>query len=821
MKVNSRKALSKLSLRSLLASKKQNIITIIAIILTTVLFTTLFTTFISLRDTLKLQQMKEYGDSSYAYMAIGDEEHFERLCDMPDVKKAGLSIDLGPTREKTCVTYCDDTAAEFRFSVPVEGHLPLSPDEVVMSKAELLKLESDASIGDQVTVEFAVSSSSGMVPVSKTFTLCGISSDDSRFILVSEEYARNVISDLSDDIGMHLNAHFDLRSGSAYRAYDLAEELGLNSKSVLINPAYDTETDPLGVEGRVAVVVLMLLIFFTGFLIIYNIFQITVGNKVRDYGLLKTIGVTSKQIKKIIRKQSAFLCLIGVPVGLAAGYIIGVSMVPVLLRQTVYGNIEPVSGFNILVFLGAAAVSVITVLISSSVPGRKAAKVSPIDALRYNEVKTTAAKRDKVNASIPSMSFANLGRNRTRTFLVVLSISLALVLFDTLCIFIDNLDMNEYIQSYTSNMDFTVSTSSYFTGDHDDFLTSSEVKEIASHIESDHYGIAYMPENISSYVNGDFDYRAQIVGVDNELLSEVDVIEGDISSMYEDGSNSVVATAQSSLHVGDTVKVTYATEYHYKDPRSGVIYESANDVPQNVDFYDLEYILIGDEKEYKVCAITEDYPASYNPMFAFGGKSEELLLNRQQIEDLTGGNLNIMCYCADAVSSDAAKEAEAYLQELTGSSSHFDYSSIETVRKDFEQFIGAVKYIGGFLCGIVGIIAVLNYINAILTGIISRKREFALLQAVGMTGKQLRGMLSIEGLFYATISVLFSLPFSLAINTLFKKIDLFWSVETAHLTIVPILVLLPVLALLGAYIPRAIYGNVRGTTIVEDLRTNE
>ncbi|MBO4242752.1 MAG: hypothetical protein J5883_05695, partial [Clostridiales bacterium] len=74
MKVNSKKALSRLSLRSLLASKKQNFITIIAIILTTVLFTTLFTTFISLRNTLSLQQMKDYGDSSYAIMAIGDEE---------------------------------------------------------------------------------------------------------------------------------------------------------------------------------------------------------------------------------------------------------------------------------------------------------------------------------------------------------------------------------------------------------------------------------------------------------------------------------------------------------------------------------------------------------------------------------------------------------------------------------------------------------------------------------------------------------------------------------------------------------------------------
>lgn len=821
MKVNSKKALSRLSLRSLLASKKQNLITVFAIILTTVLFTALFTTFISLNNTLKLQQMKEYGDSSYAVMAIGDEEHFEALRDRFEVSSAGLSIDLGYTADKTLVTYCDETTSKFRFSVPVEGHLPASSDEVVMSKAELIKLGSDASVGDQVTVEYAVTSSTGPALVSDTFTLCGISSDDSRYILVSEDYARDVIAKLSDNIGMYLNAHYDLRTGFSYRAYDIAEDLGLNSRSVIVNPAFESESDPLGVEGKVAIVVLMLLIFFTGFLIIYNIFQITVANKVRDYGLLKTIGVTSKQIRRIIRKQSAFLCLVGVPVGLAAGYFIGVSMVPVLLKQTVYGAIEPVSGFNLLVFLGAAAVSVITVLISSSVPGKKAAKVTPIDALRYNEVKVSATKREKVNASIPSMSFANLGRNKMRTSLVVLSISLALVLFDTLCIFIDNLDMNDYIQSHSTNMDFTVATSSYFSGDHDDFLTMAEVKEISSHIESDHCGIAYMPEEHSAYVNGDIDYRAQVVGVENELLSEVDVIEGDIAPMYEEGTSSVVATANSTLHVGDTVKVTYASEYHYKDPNTGVTYESVYDIPQNMDVNDMEYIIVGDEKEYRVCAITEDYPESYNPMFAFGGHSEQLLMNEEQIEDLTGGHMNIMCFCADAVSTQAVSDAESYLQELTGSSSHFGYSSIETIRKDFDQFIGAVKYIGGFLCAIVGVIAVLNFINAILTGIISRKRELALLQAVGMTGRQLRRMLEIEGLFYAAMSVLFSVPFSLVVNSLFKKIDLFWSAETCHLTIVPILILLPVLALLGAYIPRAIYGNVRGTSIVDDLRTNE
>ncbi|MBO4636415.1 MAG: FtsX-like permease family protein [Clostridiales bacterium] len=821
MKVNSRKALSRLSLRSLLASKKQNIITVFAIILTTVLFTTLFTTFISLRNTLNLQQMKDYGDSSYAIMAVGDEDELESLRGLPGVKDVGVSIELGYTPDKTFVAYCDQTASGFVFSVPSEGHLPSSPDEVVMSRAQLQKIGSDASIGDQVTVDYVVYSSDREVLVSDTFTLSGITSDDSHYILVSEDYARDVISDLSENIGMYLYAHLDFLAGSEFRVYDIAEELGLDPRCVLINPAFESSSDPLGPEGIAAVVVLMLLIFFTGFLIIYNIFQITVANKVRDYGLLKTVGVTSKQIRKIIRKQSAFLCIIGVPIGLIAGYLIGVSMVPVLLRQTVYGAITPVSGFNILVFLGAAAVSVITVLISSSVPGRKASKVSPIDALRYNEAKVSVSKREKVNASIPSMSFANLGRNRMRTFLVVLSISLALVLFDTLCTFIDNFDMNDYIQSHTPSMDFTVSTPSYFAGEHDDYLTLEEVSEISSHIESDHCGIAYMPENFSTYVDGRIDYPAQVVGVENELLSEVDIIEGDISSMYEDGTASVIATANSSLHIGDTVSVTFASDYHYRDPRTGTVYESPNDVPQNLDFYDLEMIPVGGEKEYRVCAITEDYPSSFSPLFIFADKSEQLILNEQQIDDLTDGHYSIMCFCADAVSSEAAAEAEAYLHELAGSSSHFDYTSIETVREDFDQFLGAVKYIGGFLCGIVGIIAVLNFINAILTGIISRKREFALLQAVGMTGRQLRKMLVIEGLFYAAISVLFSLPFALLVNTLFKRIDLFWSPSTAHLTVVPILILLPVLALLGSYIPCVIYGKVRGTSIVDDRRTNE
>lgn len=821
MKVNNKKALSRLSLRSLLASKKQNFITVLAILLTTVLFTSLFTVFFSLKGTLQLQQCKEYGNSSYAMVYAADEDIADRLQGIADVENVGRMITLGITDDRLNVAWMDDMAAEMSFSKPESGRLPESSYEVVVS-SDYLKSIGGGDIGSQITIDYKVVGLASSCDMSETFTVCGISGGDSRYVLVSEDYADDMFTSMGEETLQFSNVVFDLKAPSELRAYSIADEIGVDARNIMVNPAYSSESDPLGTEGYVAIAVLMLLIFFTGFLIIYNIFQITVANKVRDYGLLKTIGVTSKQIRKIIRKQSLLLCLIGVPAGLILGYLIGVSMLPMVLSQTIYKSIEPVSGFNIFVFAAAALISVITVFVSSSVPGRKASRVSPIEALRYNEVKVSLRKKKKVNASIPSMAMSNLGRNKVRTALVVLSISLAMVLFDTLCIFVDNMDMNSYIQSMASSMDFTVSTPSYFTGDHDEFLSAAEIEEIASHIDSDYYGYAYTTDNAEAFVNADIEYTAQLVGVDTVLFDEVNVVEGDISSMYETGKDTVVVTEASELHPGDKVNVTLAEDFHYKDTSTGKVYDSVYDIPDNMDFSRIEYIVEGIDREYTVCAVMDEYPTSYTPGFMYGGRTAQILMTKDQIADITSDDYAVMCYCADAVSSDAAAEAEAYLQELCeGDPSRYEYSSIETVRKDFEKFTGAIRYIGGFLCVIIGIIAVLNYINAVLTGILARKRELALLKAVGMTGRQLKRMLMTEGLFYALISVLFSMPFAIAANLLFLKIDLFWSAATAHITVVPILILMPVLAVIGAIIPNVLYSNIKGRSIVEDLRTNE
>ncbi len=130
--------------------------------------------------------------------------------------------------------------------------------------------------------------------------------------------------------------------------------------------------------------------------------------------------------------------------------------------------------------------------------------------------------------------------------------------------------------------------------------------------------------------------------------------------------------------------------------------------------------------------------------------------------------------------------------------------------------------LGGAMSFIVGLVGILNFFNAILTGILARKREFAVLQSIGMTGRQLKTMLVYEGLLYALGAVLVSLAVSLVLGPVGASAvgNLFWFF-TYRFTVAPILVVAPLFVLLGTLVPLAVYRCVARHTIVERLREAE
>ena len=152
----------------------------------------------------------------------------------------------------------------------------------------------------------------------------------------------------------------------------------------------------------------------------------------------------------------------------------------------------------------------------------------------------------------------------------------------------------------------------------------------------------------------------------------------------------------------------------------------------------------------------------------------------------------------------------------------FDYESKATYQAEFEGFRAMFLTLGSTLSLIIGLVGVLNFLNAVLTGIITRRHEFAVLQAIGMTGKQLKHMLMLEGLYYAMLALILSFALSVTLGPVIGMgcSSMFWFFSY-RFTLLPIIVLLPVFVLLGLAIPRITCHSAMHRTVVERLRTEE
>ena len=189
-------------------------------------------------------------------------------------------------------------------------------------------------------------------------------------------------------------------------------------------------------------------------------FQISVTNDIRFYGLLKTIGTTPRQLRRIIRQQALTLSLAGIPLGLVLGWLIGGQLTPAIVSQL--NGVVPMTSVSPVIFIGAALFSLVTVLLSCRKPGRIAGKVSPIEAVRYTEGSgiKRKTKKGRRGVSLLSMAWANLGRSRGKTAVTVTSLSLAVVLLTVTVNFTNGFDMDKYVSHFASSDFIAAGTSS-------------------------------------------------------------------------------------------------------------------------------------------------------------------------------------------------------------------------------------------------------------------------------------------------------------------------------------------------------------------------
>ncbi len=878
MNVKNRKCIRKLSWRSLWASRKRNIIAITAIALTALLFTSLFTIVMSMNSSYENYTFRQVGGYCHGTFKEVTEEQIKKISAHSNVKAVGKRINIGYmdsgifAKAPAEVSFMDDNCTEWSFAAPTVGQEPQGKNEITMDTYALKLLGVAPELGADIELTYTVGSLSA-TPYEKTdtFTLVGWWEYDDispvHYINVSEEYAKEIEAEAISkglepfriDLNVMMASGINIRSQMEQVDLDLGyawDETG-EGELVRIGVNWGYTSSQLGesmdAATLLAIVAFLALVIFTGYLIIYNIFQISVTGDIRFYGLLKTIGVTPRQLKRIIRQQAMFLCIVGIPAGLLLGYGIGASLTPVVMARTSFGAGVSTVSTSPLIFLASALFALITVFLSCSRPGKIASKVSPVEATKYTEtVKSKKKRRTTRGAKVYQMAFANLGRNKRKTVLVVISLSLSMVLLNLLVTFTGGFDMEKYLAKQTC-ADFIVSSTDYFRVNRSEsYISQEQMEQIEANTSPALSGCGYKLTGYLPYgwmseehwLQDMMHYRseenakvlleqqhrrdklvsqdASIEGLDEALFEKLTVIAGDISPMFQEDSNAIAVVVLTDDYgnvsnldfyppVGSIQTITYIDEGHYTEIRTGNLRDE-NTSP--------EYIFqpsVSHDVDYTVCAyVTVPHSMSfryYSTGYSFVLPIEKLNHDSQQ-ESIP------MFYLFDVPDDTAEASAENYLADLTADDlSGLMYESKATLRAEFKGYQNMFLLLGGLLCAIVGLVGVLNFFNAIMTGILSRKREFAVLQAVGMTNKQLKTMLVYEGLYYALSSALSAFVLSFVINPLVGNLleNLFWFFS-ARFTILPVLLAMPIFALLGWLIPCMMYDNAAKCSVVEQLR---
>lgn len=883
MKVSNRKCVRHLAWKSLLASRTRNLIAIVAIALTTMLFTSLFTIALSINEGFQQSNFRQVGGFSHGGFKYMTQAQFNELKDDPLISQWGERRYLGmPTetpfnKSHVEVSFADANEAHWMFCDPVEGSLPQEGTDQAATDTHVLEL---LGIKPEIGAEFTLTFDVDGHETTQTFTLCGWWEYDeaivANHVLIPESRVNEVLAEVgvdpdNPDDGMTGRWNLDvmLKSGSRHIEQDLnqilenhgyqSENAGDNYIDTGVNWGYTGArmsdlVDPMTV---IAIVAVVLLIIFTGYLIIYNVFQISVAGDIRFYGLLKTIGTTPRQLRRIIRLQALSLSAVGIPIGLVLGWLIGGQLTPVIVARL--NGIMPMTSVSPWIFAISAAFALLTVLISCRKPGRMAARVSPVEAVRYTEggsEKTRAKGRKARKVSPFTMAWANLGRSKGKTVVTVLSLSLAVVLLTVTVNFAGGFDMDKYVSNFTAS-DFIVAnagkfqTSTLFSDEQ--ALPQSAIDAINAQGGITDSGVVYgktfgaleyvtedwfrqnkesfyTPEEMDNLIRltdrneaGLLADSVRLSGMSPFALDHLTVLEGDLSALYEPGSRAIAAVyfedeygnIDRNSHwarLGDTVTLRYVEESEYYDPDTGEVWASLEDVPDGANW--VERPVQYRDVDYTVAALVA-VPSALS--YRYYGSDEFILNDQTFVQD--SGTDSVMYYAFDTT-DEANAAMESFLADYTENvNPELDYESKATYAGEFESMRSMFLLLGGALSFIVGLVGVLNFFNAILTGIIARQRELAVLQAVGMTGRQLRAMLIWEGLLYALGAAGLALILTLTLGPIaFQAVEgLFWFF-TYHLNLTPFLFIIPLFALLGVCIPVLTGHAMAKLTVVERLR---
>lgn len=834
MKNNNGAVIRRLTGRSLKSNKKRNFFIITAIALTTLLIGSVFSIGMSLVESVKMNQIRFAGTVAHAAVGHPTALQIKQLNALDYVKVVGTGNNVGfvkntPEMGKISLTlhYFDKIEWEELRSpayVDIQGNYPEKENEIMVSLAVLKRLGIDTPyIGMEVPLTYYTDSENKGALISERFRLSGWftsygfvkSMNTADVMLVSRELSQKYGKTVEKDGSATLM--FDNESRVSEYCGALVPDLGLSeNQPVIAAETYDTDTGQ-STTTLIAICAIVVFLIFTGYLLIYNVLYISVSRDVRFYGLLKTLGTTPKQIKRIVVGQILRLCLVGIPIGIILSLLLSLAFVPFFISELGAVSTEAVVSFSPFIYLGAVVFPLLTAILGASKPAKKAAGISPIEAQKYTGVEVkTKNTRSSAHGKPYKIAFRNIFRDKKRAGVVLLSLFLGVTTFLTVTTLVFSMNIAKYIESAFES-DFVLGNSELPT---QKLPTQKFDKAFIDKLESlpgfewlgvttwgkmsldyspDAFGeyIANHPmqEQITNLTEKDIyeNFRGFVLGVDGEMLMKSgNTLDNPIDiDAFERGEFALIATDNPALF-SNVHELAISPSYQSENDNTN----SKKTIIPLGGFVPFDY---------------KDIGSGLAPTVLISNA-----LMREWFREPLLSKINL------DVSSDYEQNALIALKQIIGSDHEISLTSKMESMEELNSAKMVLLVLGGGVALVIALTGVLNFVNVMSVSVMVRKRELATLESIGMSRKQVRRMLVFEGLMYAVITLF--LVFTAGSAITFGVFKLFQQQVTFAIFTYPFIpVLIASLTILAICIitPENSYRVIYKSTIVERLREAE
>lgn len=851
--------------RSFRASKMRNLIAVLAIMLTAILFTTVTTIGMGAMDSMTLTMQMQKGSRSDGDFRNMTSEQYEALADADFIKEYGLRMPVGflTNTNRTNVEFdvLDETQADLTFCAPSHGNIPQTENEIVTSDAALRDLGVEPEVGATVTIAFTAHGQEYQMDmvVSGWFE----ATNDQ----ISMMWAGTAFRDAHPDIFEYTYDKDRVMTGTYYSDFIATSTVGLQenldnwvsqmggnpdaSSSDTLSAAVNTMTNPTMEPTTIFMgAVIIILFVFCGYLLIYNVFDIAVMQEIRRYGLYRTVGMSKRQVKKLINRQALWLSCIGIPLGLLVGYFIGKAALPKIMNifsseyESVAVNVEP----SPIIFVGAAVLAAFTVFLSTRKPVRVAANIPPIEAFRYVEAATgkRTMKKSTAGTSLPRLAWSNLGRNKRRSIFIVISLTLCVVLLNCVGIAADSVDIEKQV-SYTIRTAYVVVNSASTNGMEgftlreqalpndvmeaintqpgvteasavykntldDANITYGFPMKVVSTEEAAETGVPFVITDTGLNFNLGADGRpiCNVYGMEETALSRMDIQEGetDAHALYEQMENGagVLLGVQADR---STMKIDgYLDPLEIRDVIT--VYKDGKAIMELPVL--AKAAINGDDQETGYTA---------NGPYTVGADGLFLYLPSSIYEKIYD-EPSIYKYSFNVDENERTNMTVFLENYITQVDTSLNYLSADSARENAQATRTMLQFVGGLIGIIFGVAGVLNLTNTIITTILARRHEFATMQSIGMTTKQLTQMMIWEGVYYAIGACIVGLILSMVLAFTVVRVltGSIWYF-TFHFTLLPAIIPCVVLLIVAAIVPVIALKVFNKGSIVEKLRVAE